>query len=304
MHETKLSRVQSDIVAKIIDYVRRENLPADSRLTEAQLAEKFSVSRSPIRAALGLLGEKGIVVSTTKKGHRLACDASALGDIDLSLPPPSDVSLYDRIARDRMRDQVPEQFNEAGFMRRYAVSRAQLVRTLTRMSYDGLVRHSTGQGWIFLPVLKSVRSYAASYRFRIVIEPAGLTEPTFALDIEALARSREAHEHMLRLAERGKLGGREIFETNAAFHEMLASMSGNPFMLQAVEQQNRMRRLSEYYVYDDASRIRTLVSEHCQIMDVLIAGDRAWAASLLRRHLEIASRLNPPFGDAAAGEHI
>jgi DNA-binding GntR family transcriptional regulator len=66
------------------------------------------------------------------------------------------------------------------------------------------------------------------------------------------------------------------------------------------KQQNRLRRLSEYYVYDDASRIRTLVSEHCQIMDVLIAGDRAWAASLLRRHLEIASRLSPPFGDAAA----
>jgi DNA-binding GntR family transcriptional regulator len=51
MRDSILSRVQSDIVAKIIDYVRRGNLPVDSRLTESQLAEEFGVSRSPIRAA-------------------------------------------------------------------------------------------------------------------------------------------------------------------------------------------------------------------------------------------------------------
>jgi len=296
MRDTTLSRVQSDIVAKIIDYVRRENLPVDFRLTETQLAEEFGVSRSPIRAALQLLVEKGIVISAANKGHYLACDGSALGDIDLTIASPPDVSLYDRIAMDRMRDRVPEQFTEASFMRRYNVSRAQLVRTLTKMSHDGLVRRSAGHGWIFMPSLNSAASYAASYRFRIIIEPAGLMEPTFVLDEKTMARCRDAHEQVLVRARNGKLNGREIFDTNAEFHQILAVMSGNRFIAQAIEQQNKLRQLSEYYIYDDETRIQTLVREHCEIMDALLAGDQIWAATLLRRHLEIASRLLPPFG--------
>ncbi|SDS10701.1 GntR family transcriptional regulator [Bradyrhizobium canariense] len=300
MRDTTLSRVQTDIVAKIIDYVRREKLPADSRLTESQLAEEFGVSRSPIRAALQLLADKGIVISAANKGHYLARDSSTLDAIDLTISPPSDASLYDRIAMDRMRDGVAEQFTEASFMRRYDVSRAQLVRTLTNMSHDGLVRRSTGHGWIFMPSLNSAAAYAASYRFRIIIEPAGLMEPTFLLDRPAMARCREAHEQMLVRAKKGKLNGREIFDTNAEFHEMLAVMSGNRFIAQAIEQQNKLRRLSEYYVYDDESRIQTLVREHCEIMDGLVAGDQVWAATLLRRHLEIASRLAPPFAELSS----
>src|SRR3981189_3812110 len=80
MRDASLGRVQSDIVAKIIDYVRRENLPIDSHLTEGQLAEEFGVSRSPIRAALQLLAEKGIVISAANKGHYLACDGRPRGD--------------------------------------------------------------------------------------------------------------------------------------------------------------------------------------------------------------------------------
>ena len=301
MRKTTLSRTQSDVAAKIFDYIRREDLPADHRLTEAQLAEQFGVSRSPIRAALKVLAKKGVVISVANKGHHLARAASTLGTLDLTIPKSPDVSLYDRIAMDRMRDRVPEQFTEAGFMRRFGVSRVQLVRTLTRMSQDGLVRRSTGQGWEFLPALNSADAYAASYRFRLMVEPAGLLEATFALDEKAMARSREAHDQILARATTGKLTGREVFDTNAAFHEMLARMSGNRFVLQAVEQQNRLRRLSEYYVYEDATRIQTLCREHCDIMDALLAGDRVWAATLLKRHLDIASRLVPPFEKTGGG---
>jgi DNA-binding GntR family transcriptional regulator len=299
MHELKLSRVQSEIVAKIIDFIRRENLPADHHLTEAQLADEFGVSRSPIRVALQVLAERGVVVSTANKGHYLARDADSLADLDVDMSASSDLDLYNRIAMDRMRDKVPEQFTEANFMRRYKVSRSQLVRTLTRLSHDGLVRRGNGHGWTFLAALNSEQSYAASYRFRILIEPAGLLEPTFLLDKASLDRSRRAHEKILRLAEAGDLKGRDVFDTNAEFHECLASMSGNPFILQGVQQQNRLRRLSEYYVYEDASRIKTLVREHFEIMDALLVGDVLWASSLLRRHLEVASRLIPPFKKAS-----
>ncbi|QRG08880.1 GntR family transcriptional regulator [Xanthobacter dioxanivorans] len=297
MREKKISRVQEELAAKIIDFIRRENLPAGYHLTESQLVDEFGVSRSPIRAALTVLAEKGVVTATPNRGHYLAQGAEALADLELD-GSPSDVALYDRIARDRMRDKVPEQFTEAAFMRRYRVSRAQLVRTLTRLTQDGLVQRGNGHRWVFLAVLNSAEAYDASYRFRALIEPAGLLEPTFKLDEALLDRSRHAHEQILKLAKAGDLKGRDVFEVNAEFHEILASMSGNPFILQGVRQQNRLRRLSEYYAYDDSDRIEILIQEHFKIMDVLRSGDREWAATLLRRHLEIARRLPPPFDNS------
>lgn len=290
-----LSRVQNDIVSKIVDYICQANLPAGSRLTETQLAEEFSVSRSPVRAALKVLEKKQVVAATANKGFHLVRDASMLRKDELKLAPPLDGSLYDRIALDRMRNRLPEQITEAEFLRRYKVTRTDLLRILTRMSNDGLIRRSAGHGWIFLPSLSTPETYAASYSFRSIIEPAGLLEKTFSLDAHALNRARAGHQKMLDQVGHGKLNGREVFDINANFHEMLARMSGNRFILQAVEQQNRLRQLSEYYVYEDESRIESSFREHCEIMDVLLNGDQEWAATLLRRHLDVASRMMPPF---------
>lgn len=295
--EATLSRVQRNVVNKILDYVQREDLPADHHLTEERLAEAFGVSRSPIRAALRTLADEGVVVARGKRGHFLACDARSLRERKLTLAQPSDEALYERIARDRMRDRLPEQFTEAEFMRRYDVSRAQLVRALTRMSEEGFVHRGTGHRWVFLPVLNTEQAYIASYRFRMVIEPAGLLEPTFVVDRERLQRSRAAHGHIIRLAGQDRLVGRDIFETNAAFHEMLASFSGNHFIVQAVQQQNRLRRLSEYHLYEDVGRVQALCQEHFEIMDAVLDGDLFWASRLLHRHLEIASRILTPFTD-------
>lgn len=289
-----LSRVQSDLIAKIIEYARREELLAGDCLREDRLAKLFGVSRSPIRAALREMAESGLVKHVANKGHYLTRNGEELNDAELSIASP-DLSLYDRIAADLMQDAVPEQFTEASFMRRYDVSRAQLTRTLTHMAHDGLVRRGTGYSWFFLPVLNSEEAHFASYRFRLIIEPSGLAEPTFSLDHEAVARSRTAHQNLLQKSRKGVLSSRDVFDATARFHEMLAEMSGNQYILQAIQQQNRLRRLSEYYMYDDKSRVRRLVEEHCAIMDALSADDLEQAATLLREHLEIASRIVPNF---------
>jgi DNA-binding GntR family transcriptional regulator len=297
---TPLSRVQLDVLTRIIEYVEREDFPAGHHLTEKDLARELAVSRSPIRVALSELERKRVVHTEANKGHYLACAARDLAGLRLSLPKPGDESLYDRIARERIRDTLPEQFTEAAFMRRFGVTRAQLVRTLARMSQDGLVQRAPGNGWMFLPALNTAQDYAASYRFRMLVEPGGLLEPTFSADLDRLMRGREAHHRMIAAARRGDLREREVFEVNAAFHEMLASFSGNRFIIQTVEHMNRLRRLSEYYGYDSLERIKVLLGEHLQIMDAVEAGDLPWASDLLRRHLQVGSRASAVFGPTAA----
>jgi DNA-binding GntR family transcriptional regulator len=90
-----------------------------------------------------------------------------------------------------------------------------------------------------------------------------------------------------------RVSSREVFQTDASFHELLASFSGNSFVLSSIRQQNRLRRLLEYQSYPDASRVRAWCLEHVSVIDALLDGNQHLAARHLSRHLENA-RLVPP----------
>ena len=117
-----------------------------------------------------------------------------------------------------------------------------------------------------------------------MIEPAGLLEPSFSLRPGWIAEMRRAHERYL-----GR-GWDEIdlvafFETNAAFHRGLAEASGNRFLVQAIEQQNQLRRFSNYDWHSGSERVRVSAADHLGILDALEAGDRVEAAERMHRHL-------------------
>jgi DNA-binding GntR family transcriptional regulator len=126
-----------------------------------------------------------------------------------------------------------------------------------------------------------------SYRFRMLIECGGLLEPTFHADPAQLRRSIEAHERLLRTAE-DSLSPNEFFSLNAAFHEMLARFSGNRFILQAMQQQNQLRRLEEHDAFYRLARLKESCDEHLQILHAIEKNDLEWAAALMRRHLATA----------------
>lgn len=297
-----MSRTTRDLLVNILDHIRRSDLPVGYHLTELQLSDAFKVSRSPVRAALKVLADEGIVTCEANRGHYLSVEGAARAEALLARLKATKATLYDRITFDRMRRRLPEQFTEAEIMRRYDASRVQVVKTLSKMLRDGLIDRSMGNGWTFRAVLDSDELYVASYRFRLLIEPAGLLEPTFNLDSEALARSRAQHDVLRRHAEKGELNTREIFQINSEFHEMLARCSGNAFILQAVEQQNRLRMICEYFTHYDAEQIARLHDEHCAIMDALAADDRESAAALLRQHLNNASKRGPVLLPESKGE--
>jgi DNA-binding GntR family transcriptional regulator len=87
-----------------------------------------------------------------------------------------------------------------------------------------------------------------------------------------------------------------MFVLNSQFHETIAAFSNNTFIIQATQQQSRLRQLSETYLMD-LERTRVRLAEHISIMEALRRDEREWAAHLLRRHLEVASHLKPPFAE-------
>ncbi|MBN8956946.1 MAG: GntR family transcriptional regulator [Rhizobiales bacterium] len=255
------------------------------RVTEQQLTCALGVSRTPVRMIMPYLASKGFLAEG-KHGYFIPEKMPELDSRAAAIPKSADQELFDTIILDRSNNRVPEQFSEAQFIRRYDVPRSQLTRVLIRLSLDGLVEPSTGQGWRFLPSLENERAYIDSYRFRVIIEPAGILERGFKQDDEKLRSLRAGHVKFSGV----KSTDRQLFiELNSDFHETLARFSNNMFIIENVRKHSRLRRLSEHAFYDDV-RMRTLMTEHIAIIDALLEGQREWASALMKRHLEIASK--------------
>jgi len=287
-HPTSL---QVDLARRIAQLIYSRDVQAGDHLSEEPLAQQFQVSRTPIRGALRLLADKGLIVYHPNRGYRVnavQADAPRPQIESRELTPDE---LHRRLLDDHVARRLPASLIERELSQRYGVSRSTMTKSLLRMSTDGLIEKRKGYGWQFVPSLESPHALAESYRFRIAVECAGLLEPEFRIDEAELERMRLAHEQLLTRAG-AAISATEFFALNAAFHEMLARFSGNRFILQAVQQQNQLRRLEEHTAFYRAARFEASSQEHLQIIAALRTGDLDWAAQLLRHHLKTSLQVS------------
>jgi DNA-binding GntR family transcriptional regulator len=287
----KLSR---KLPARIIEHLAENALFEGASLTELGLAESLNVSRTPVRTALEQLEASGIVARLgPRRGYTVLASAGTIEAMaQAGSGQDEEEDLYLAIAQDFVRQGSGDQFSEADMLRRYNVGRSLLMRVLQRMAGDRVIERNPGYGWRFAPLLRSVESHDESYRFRMAIEPAALEEPGFLLDRAWSARTRQAHEAVL-AQDPSRVSMVRFFAMNADFHETLAACSGNNFFHQAVQQQNQIRRFQNYAWTYGPERIATCCHEHLDILDACEKGEQGWAATLMRRHLDLACRLKP-----------
>ncbi len=286
------SNLQARLASRILIHARERGYGPGAWLSENALAQTFGVSRTPVRGALAVLSNRGLLNVVPRRGYVLN---RAVADQDLE--PYADFATEDdrlvqRMAADRYAGTLPDTVSETDLMRRYGVSRGTLARVLHRMVQDNVIERRSGHGWQFLPALDATQLHQDSYRFRLLIEPACVLEPTFRLDKARALRLRQTHAALL---EDGleQLSSMQFFELNAEFHEFVAGCSRNRFLEQAVINQNRLRRFFSYITVFTPERVRVSCSEHVAILDRLVAGEREHAATLLWRHLLGSSRIGP-----------
>lgn len=280
----------SPLVRSLADDIRaliaNREVEAGERLSERSLAERFRVSRSPVRGALRLLVEEGVIGEATVAGSTvLRLPADHLAPTTLSVEEEG----YFQMAADRLDGQLPDRITEAMLVRCYGFTRAQLGAVLGRIQAEGWIERLPGQGWAFRPMLTSLKSYADSYRFRITIEPAAILEPGYAIDRKALCARRAEQQRLIEGAIE-HVSGRELFETNIRLHETIAEGSGNEFFVESLKRIDRLRRLIEYRRALDPRSAVIRCREHVAIVDRLLDNDPAGAAELMRRHLTSVSK--------------
>jgi DNA-binding GntR family transcriptional regulator len=286
--EAPRSDLQAEIVRRIVAMLAEQRPEPGSRLPEQRVAKELSVSRSPVRTAMRFLEAQGFLRSEKGRGF-LVARLPEPGEAAQDFPESRLSVIHDRMLRDRALGHIGHEVAEAELAERYGVSRALLARVLARLTGEGLIERLRGHGWGFVEMLENDRVYEDSYEFRIVVECGALRARHFTVDRVRLETMRRQHEEILAAPE--SVTSEHWFQTNTAFHEMIADFSGNRYFLQAIRHQNNLRRMREYAEFTGMTRARIEQScrEHLAIMEALEGGDLGWVEALLRRHLAQAA---------------
>ncbi|MBW9089773.1 GntR family transcriptional regulator [Rhizobium wenxiniae] len=283
------------ITENIIEYAKANGMGEGDRLPLQMLADAFRVSRAPIMGALKNLEAQGIVRSEPNRGFFLAVDAQVM---DASKPIGSgdadgNEDVYFRMADDRLSGALPDKVSENELMRMYDLPRTRLLKILHRIADEGWIERLPGNGWAFTQALTSRKSYEDGYAFRAVIEQQAMLLPTFEPNPEGFKRARETQSN-LRDGGYEAWSRAEIFKANNEFHEMLVACSQNEFFLDAIRRINRLRRLIEYRITIDRTRLPRQTNEHLHILDLIEDGRRNEAAAFLYTHILGAGRIKTP----------
>lgn len=285
------SSLQSNLVDRISAFIHEGGLEPGDRINEKHLAQRLNVSRSPIRTALDRMAERGIVVRRPQRGVELLALPEKAEEVAGQGKEPDELIVL--IARDRDGGLLSDEVSETQLMQQYGVGRPVVRGVLEALADMGMVLRKPGYGWRFNTDWNAdIR--VESYRFRMIVEPAAILEPGFQLPPNWSQDMRRQHEDLL-AAPWTASSGIALYEMNAAFHEGIAAASGNRFLHEAVRRQNRLRRFSNYHWTHGLERVKVNHAEHIEILDRLDAGDNEVAASLMRRHLLLASQMTPSF---------
>ncbi|HCA9527096.1 TPA: GntR family transcriptional regulator [Klebsiella variicola subsp. variicola] len=276
------------IARQILDLISEARFDPGHHLREQHLADALGVSRTPVRAGLKELTRMGAVEARPNQGFFLLKRSNELDQLEIEQSKSNDQKLYEQLVHDRIAGILPESFTQTEISQRYDVDRGVLTRTLVKLSEDGLIARNAGHGWRFLQTLNSDIALRNSYGFRLMIEPMALLTPNLHVDRQMLKRLRARHLRLITHPDITQVPAKEIFETDAAFHELLAKASGNLFVLQAIQQQNRLRRLLEFGSYHNKRRVKEWCEEHVAIIDALRENKQEQAAELMRKHLQYA----------------
>lgn len=293
------------IARDILDAIASGRIALGEHLSAQRIADRFEVSRSPVREALLALAEQGFLEQQQNRGYFVraappAPDAAEKGG-DRAAQPFETPNDYQRIAEDWLTNRIPADVTEQMLRARYDLTKAQLNDILVRASREGWVERKQGYGWRFLPVAKTAEAFAQIYRFRQTIEPAAMLEPSYRVDRAVLLDQRRIQERMLE-RDIERLPGERLLESGAIFHEELIKFSGNPFFHQALVRVNRMRRLMEYRTQIDRRRLYVQCTEHLEIIGLLERGEVVDASYLMRRHLggALSTKLPAPAAERQA----
>ncbi len=266
-----------------------------------QVANRYGVSRTPVREALNTLEARGLLRRQANRGYFVPENISDTLRHWHEDQRNKAIDPYQQLANDWLVNRIPEEVTEQYIRQEYGWTKTRVNEILLRATREGWAERKEGYGWRFLPVAKTPESFEQIYRFRLSIEPAALMEPAFSINRKVLTEQRRLQEHMLD-TDLGSMLDETLLANGSIFHEEIMKLSGNPFFLMALQRVNRMRRLMEYRAKIDHDRLIVQCTEHLEILDLLEKGDVVEASYKMRQHLNGALQRKSPIARTWASD--
>ncbi|MBR9873501.1 MAG: GntR family transcriptional regulator [Vibrionaceae bacterium] len=285
MDTAAITRLQQDLLFKVIAKLKADNAQAGCSLNESSLALQFDVSRTPIRAVLKYMADQSITKAVPNKGFVLLIDAATIEEMDQNVSQQSrEEKLYLRVLMDLFFGELDCPISEKELQVRYDANRGEIQNVLRLLESDAILQRSPGYKWQLEGVLNTLDRHTESYRCRLIFEPAGLLEPSWNLDRDALETL--LNSHLEAITEPQTVTASQLFNLSAEFHEVLADCSGNRFLLGIMQQHNRLRKATDLVSMHIQSSVTTSCQRRVEIIELLLKGNNAQAATKLAQLLE------------------
>lgn len=270
-------------------------------LLEAPLGELFGTSRVPVRKALNLLHEEGLISRFDGRGYLVNPERQHVEPLRLSLSHKqfgldSNEELVDtRPLGERIHDEIGAalsaciafghyRLDEQSAAQHYGVSRSVVREALMRLRDRGLVEKEPYSQWLAGPL--TAREITEDYELRACLEPE-------ALRLTAPQLSRETLEAMLtrvveaQNAEQCSLEDIERLEEDL-HQQCLAGLQNRKIATLISEAQSPMIINRIFYRLLDIGADEAMLAEHRLIIELLLHGAFDAAALNLKEHLQRA----------------
>ncbi|MBD8596411.1 GntR family transcriptional regulator [Pseudomonas sp. AK106] len=272
-------------------------------LLEAPLAELFGTSRVPVRRALDLLHEEGLISRFNGRGYLVNPDGTHVEPLRLALTHhqlglDSSEELVDtRPLGERIYEEIGAalstciafghyRLDEQIAAEHYGVSRAVVREALMRLRDRGLVEKEPYSQWLAGPL--TAREVTEDYELRACLEPEALrqTAPGLSRDdlVAMLARVEAAQNN-----PQCSLADIERLEEDL-HHHCLAGITNRKIATLIRQGQSPMIISRIFYSQLGIGPDDAMLAEHRLILELLLHGAFDAAALNLKEHLNRASQ--------------
>ncbi len=205
----------------------------------------------------------------------------------MSTTAPASTRVYDHVKRHILDGTLPggEFFTEGGVADQTGVSRTPVREALLRLEVEGLVRLYPKKGALVIPVTADEARQVLQARSVIETWAAGAMWDGRA---GVLPELREHLAAMCAAREAGDVGG--FVERDRAFHEVIVTAAGNPFLTRAYHSlRDRQVCIITSQMRMSADRVDAAVDGHSRLLAILEGGTRAEFLAETEAHLAAAT---------------
>lgn len=179
-----------------------------------------------------------------------------------------------------------ERLIEVQLAAQFATSRTPVREALRRLEGDGHLVRDGGGG--LRPRLPDVRTMAEVYDVRLALEELTARRASTGGDrelLEAVQRDWRALEAQWR-SDPEVLKTPDFVHRDESFHERIAGASGNATATRMLRSTNERIRILRIHDFTLEARIGATITEHLEIIDLVLSGDADAAAAFMRAHVQ------------------